>query len=378
MSAFATFQRHYVINDGAAANYGQTFQFPLRDRNWWLTHIDVMATVRLSAAVVTPTADSVLALVKNIALEVNEQEGGNRLVVNASGPALVDLGRQWYGFSDPLTHYSYRRLGASGDIIGAVYPIAFQNPLVPQPNAYALALPLMRYGSDPQLRITTADTASSMGATFTHATAGTLGVRLEAVCTYAEVIDPQGTFPHWRQEIVTTHNPHIWGGTGQRAVEDVSQGNLLLGILQQDYLNGGTRGFAVQADGTDAAMAAVLQKYQWEYRGRIVRELTPLLGQNLNFQSMSNVASASGFSPHAFTPSAGVYQPHASLYWDWLTDRTMTDAYSTRSGLDLSPLALNGGKLRLVASSIGHASNNSRLTTWKLVGDPRRFSQVTL
>lgn len=378
MSAFHTFQRPYVLDDGAAANYGKKISFNLRDRNWWLTHLDIIATVRLSAAVVTPTADSVANLVKNVSLEVNEQEMGTRLVVNAAGPALTELSRQWYGFTDSLTHYSYQRLGASGNIIGCVYSLPFQNPLVPMPNSYAMALPLMRYGSDPVLTVELAGASTDMGATFAHATAGTLGVRVEAIATYAEVIDPEGKFPHWRQELVTSHAGHIWGGTGQRAIDDLTQGNLLLGMLQQDYLSTGARGYAVQADGTDAAMAASLQSYSLEYRGRTLRQLTPLQAIALNSQSIQSMPGGSSFSPYLYNPTAGQYQPNASIYWDFLTDRTMTDAYSLRSGLDLSPLALNGGKLRLIASSIGHASNRSRITMWKLVGDPRRFATVAL
>ena len=375
---FREFQKLYTLDTGATANYGTKIEnFRLQDRNWWLTNLDIIASVKLSAAVVTPTADSVLALLKNIRLEVNEGREGNRNVVNASGPAIVDLAAQQVGFIDRFTNYSFDRLGAANDYIGCVYPIAFRNPLVPAPISYSLALPLPRYGSDPLLSVEIG-TAAECGGTFTTANAGRLGVKVQALATYAEVIDPNGSFPHWKQEISTPFNKYTWGATGQRSIEDILQGGLLLGLLQQDYLNSGARGFALQADATDAAEAVNTQTYTLEYRQRNVRQGTPMLLQSANDMSMARAASGSAFSAHAFTPSAGVYSPHASLYHDFLCDRTLTDTFSFRSGLDLSPQTLSGGKLKLIASSIGHAGNQTRLTYWRLVGDVDRFMSATV
>lgn len=350
MSLFRQYRDYEMVADGLSDNWGNSIPVPLRNRQFWLDGIIVTATIKTTAAISGATADCMRALVKRITLAVNEREDGSRNVVSIDGPAALEVAHQQTGFYD--RHTLWTSAVSDGSAAGTWvinYPIYFRNPVLPEPVSLRTALPLPRYGTDPVLTVqlgNKADVASGLTVDTTFK-----GVRVQLQMMYREVIDPDGSFPHWKTELLSIPD-YVWGATGQRATINLTQGGLLASMLQQDYRWTGSA-FVRQSCLSDV----YTDLYTVEYRNRNIIRSTPV--DLVNYADMSVVVAQ----------SIGDFN---SYWYDFMSDLTETDVYNLRSCLDLSIDALKGGQLRVIASNIGNASSKSRFTTYKFLVDPAR------
>jgi hypothetical protein len=367
MSLFKGYRQGAVIHDGMTANLGTTIDFPIRNRGWWLEGIMLTVTARLGAAVSGYKANGLLGVIKGVELQVNERDDGNRSVVSVgenAGMLLAELAAQELGFFDQRTCDDNFATGANDTVVKAVVPILFRNPLFPEPVAYRTCLPLPRYGADPVLRVTL-ETAANIATTFTTETitGGALGnnVRIDALMLYRDVVDPDGSFPHWKTEVAS--HKKVWSATGKQADEDIPAGGLFTGILTQHYLAAGTRQ-TVQA-------SAYTDEWALEVAMRNVFQGSDAQLRSLNDLSRGPMMSGAGTSLFGQLLFGG-------FFMDFISDVTMTDTFHLRSALDANLEALRGGKIRLIASNIGAANNYTHVLHRKLLLNASDVLGVTL
>lgn len=343
------------LNGTSSATMGTRAEFPIRQRGFWLDAILLNCRVVAGGTPGTKTADYLRALLKRVEVIADERSGGQRTIVSSNSAALIDYAREVYGFENPANLWTTIDT-SNGSSHNIIVPIFFRNPLIPEPNAYRTSLPLPRYGSDPILRIELA-LAADISSTFSLAS-GT-GVLVRAIFCFREVIDPDNSFPHWKTELLTRE--FTWPGTGQQAIEDLSQVGLLAHVHQQDFV-GGNKQYCLNNPYTD--------DYALEYRTRPIIRASPY-----------GLRALSGYSqqetPFVISGSTAAYSPTATMFYDLLSELSRSDVYHLGSTLDLSLNALKGGKLRLLGSNLV-ANAKSRITTYKFLVDPAKALSATL
>lgn len=344
------------LDGTASSTLGRTVEFPIRQRGFWLDGILLNCRVIAGGVPGTKTADYLRGLLSRVEVIADERTDGQRTIVSAHGAALIDFGREVFGFEQDANLWTNIDTAANSSH-NIIYPVIFRNPLLPEPNAYRTSLPLPRYGSDPILRITVAS-AAEISSTFSLA--ANTGVLVRAIFLYREVIDPDNSFPHWKTELVSKE--YTWAGTGPQAIEDLSQVGLLAYVHQQDFV-GNAKAYCLANPYTD--------EYQLEYRTRPIIRASPYGLRALSGYSQTYT----GYRMQGGTVDS--YTPTATMFYDLLSELTRSDVYHLGSTLDLSLNALKGGKLRLLGSNL-QASAKSRITTYKFLVDPAKALSRTL
>ena len=354
MSLFKPYRQNHVLADSTVANLGSTVSLRLANRGWWLEGIILTVTARLGAAVSGYKANGLLGAIKGVELTVNERDDGNRSVISLgenAGMSLAELSAQEMGFCDQRTVDDCFNLGANDTIVRASVPIMFRNPLFPEPVSYRTCLPLPRYGSDPVLNVTL-DTAANIATTFTteQIVAGTVlgAVRVDALMLYRDVVDPDGSFPHWKSEI--SNHKKIWGATGKQQDEDIPSGGLFTGLLVQNYASATAR--------TPAQVSEVYDDWVLEAAMRNI-----ITGPEAQLRVLNELSRGAMFA----AGSSGTKLFASGFFLDFISDVTMTDTFHLRSALDANLDALRGGKIRLIASNIATANTWSYVTHRKLL-----------
>jgi len=147
-----------------------TFDIP---RELPIESIYLRTSFKMSTAPSTYAADGPLGLIRKLTL--NGADGArNRNVIDASGPALVELSKHWTGYIDYKTGAlinSNRSAGTYSPTPGTgdntfVVPMHFSLPNLSDPLSSAFLLPVDRYNTNPQLSVqigASGDVASSVG-----------------------------------------------------------------------------------------------------------------------------------------------------------------------------------------------------------------------
>lgn len=366
MSLFKAYRKNYVVHDGSTANLGTSVTFNIRDRAWWLEGILLTVTARLGAAIVGYKANGLLGVVKGVRLVVNERDDGQRQVVSVgenAGMALAELAAQELGFFDQRTIDDAFALGADNTFVRACIPILFRNPLFPEPVGYRTCLPLPRYGSDPVLTVDL-ESLSNIATTFTTeqmgGAAGTERVRIDATLLYRDVVDPDGSFPHWKTEIAS--HKKTWTATGKQADEDIPSGGLFTGLLVQNYTSSSAR--------SEVQTSEVIDDWTLEVAMRNIFQAPSAQLRALNELSRSGMFAAATGTTKIFGSG--------SFHLDFISDITMTDTFHLRSAVDANIEALKGGKVRLLANNINAANTWSHVTHRKLLVEAKDVLGVTL
>lgn len=322
---------------------GSTYQLTL-SREFWLENIILKATITTSAAGGTETADGIYNLIKRVRMSVTDATG-NRKVVDCPGAALIPYWKQTVGSLDRST--STLAPGTTGaDILTtttySIYvPIPFRHPALQDPFGAATMLPLPRLAADPVLEIEIGSGAS-IGSTPPTISAG----NLTALINRRDVLTPN--FPYIPSELITYEQ--AWASSGKGYFEIPALGTVT-GILHQDYTSTTAKGSVLTTAGTD--------DWSLEYLSTIIRRHLP------EFMQVENEYSVDLYSSTWNNPS-GEY------LWDFISDYAGQDAFNLGSALDLNPLAINGGKARIIGSAItGGANIKSLFTVHKLFGDLR-------
>lgn len=343
--------------------HGTTYQLPI-SREFWLE--SAWIGVHFTAAAVaptSPTAEGFANLVKNVRMSVTDATG-NRKVVDMTGSAIQEYARQVIGGVDrnstllcyPTSAGVFATPAAQAYVLW--FPIFFRDPLLEDPMGAATMLALPRLTSDPTLEITigaAADIASNTASVIT--TPGRLVVALNR----RDVLVPN--FPTIPCELITYER--AWHSAGGKQDWEIPPIGTVTRILIQDFVggtaNGGLRKTVL---GSGSTSDEIGQDWSLEYLSTVIRRSPP------NF-IMSENDVANELYPATWN------NPLGSYLWDFLTDYPPAGAFSLGSCLDLNPLSLNGGKARIIGSSLVTTANSiTRFTVHKMYGDLRAVKFV--
>jgi hypothetical protein len=326
--------------------HGTTYQLTL-SREFWLECIWLAISFTSTGAATTPTADALLNLIKRVRLSATDATG-NRKIVDSTGSALVEYWRNTNGSLGRQTASLIAANPASGSFTLMV-PIPFRHPQLQDPWGAATMLPLPRLSSDPVLEVEVG-AATDIAATIGNicSTKGSLVAIIERRDVLAK------DFPYIPSELITYDRQ--WSSSGGKQDWEIPALGTLTGLLIQDYAGGTARSTVL---GVGATADEIGQDWSVEFLSSVIRRAPA------RFLLEQNDASADLY------PGTWI-NPTGSYYMDFLTDYSGNDAFNLGSCLDLNPLALNGGKARVIASSvITTAGSFSRFTAHKLFGDLR-------
>lgn len=327
-----------MIDTGAAANFGTTYNVEI-ERKFWLEAVIVVATLTTSAASTTPTSYGPLNAISRVELTVQEGNEGQRSPVNASGPALVEFSRANWGFDSRLNVAALRNGMSGAATYKMVYPVFFRHPLIADPHGSKLCLPLPRYGANPTLKITTG-LAADIAATLNN----TNGLRLEVILVYRDISDPN--FPHWRSELVTDNVTWL-GGTDVQYL--FPAGGFLTQALHQGFSDSTYRTSAAALSATTDAWKVMWKDRTW-MNG--TEEQLRALGDFSQVNFGAGVTGAKDFDN--------------SVMLDFIGDTGLFDVFSLASAVDVTPESLMGNYLKLIAGSVT-GTKYGRITRHKLL-----------
>lgn len=318
-------------------------------REFWLESLIVRISVTTSAAGGTETADGIWNLLKRARMSVTDATG-NRKVIDVTGAALMSYWRNVVGSLDRAS--AAMAPGTTGADVATTttyvlyYPIPLRHPQLQDPFGAATMLPLPRLSVDPVLELDLC-AGADIGSTPVTISAG----RIDVLLNRRDVLVPN--FPYIPGELITYEKQ--WAASGKGDWEIPALGTVT-GILHQNYTSATAKGSVLTTAATD--------DWSLEYLSSIIRRHLP------DFASVENEYTMDLYP-------ATWNNPSGELYWDFLTDFAGMDAFNLGSALDLNPLALNGGKARIIGSGItGGANIKSMFTVHKLFGDLKSLKFV--
>lgn len=327
-----------VLNSAQALSTEGVYEI---ERKFWLEAILISVSVTTSGAATTPTTHALHNLVQKVVLDVNEGAEGTRAVVNAAGVSLVEWARQCYGFDSRVNVAGYQNAMGSASTYTVHIPVFLRHPLVSDPHGTKLCLPLQRYGSNPQLKITlgaVADSAATLP--------GVTTANIEATFIYRDVTDP--AFPHWRSELVTDNLTWLAGTDVQYPFP---AGGFLTGFLHQGFTDSTYRTGG-------AVLAATTDRWKVQWKDRTWADTTEAMHRAIH--DFGNVTFGST------TYTSGPKDFGNSFYVDFMADMGLFDVYSLASVADVTPESLQGNYLKLIAGTVS-ATRYGRLTRHKLL-----------
>jgi hypothetical protein len=317
------------------------------ERKFWLEAIILTVSVTSTAAATTPTTHALHNLVQKVALEVNEGAEGTRAVVNAAGISLVEWARQCYGFDSRVNVAGYQNAMSSAGTYTIVIPIFLRHPLVSDPHGTKLCLPLQRYGSNPQLKITlgaVSDVANTLP--------GVTTASIEATFISRDVTD--ANFPHWRSELVTDN---LTWNAGTDVQYQFPAGGFLTGFLHQGFTDSTYRTGGAVLNSTSERWKVMWKDRTWADATEATHRAIHDFG-NVTFGSSVYTSGPKDFAN--------------SFYSDFMADMGLFDVFSLASVADVTPETLRGNYLKLIAGLVG-STKYGRLTRHKLLVSPEEL-----
>lgn len=339
-----------------AASWAHSTKYTLTlSREFWLESLMIGINFTTGAVTyTTPTADNMAALLKSVRLSVTDASG-NRKVIDLTGSAILEYWRNVVGSLDRNTAALVGgTTPGNTTMYTLLFPIPLRHPQLQDPWGAATMLPLPRLNNDPILEIEIG-AATDVAATTTNvfSTKGPLFVVLNR-----RDVNVSG-FPYIPGELITY--PNAWNSAGGKQYWEVPAIGSVTGILIQDY-KGGTARTCILGSGTTSD--EVGQDWSVEYLSTVIRRVPPYVIQAENDHTID-------LYPATWANQSGSY------FFDFITDFPGADAFNFGSVLDLNPLQLNGGKCRLIGSSlVTSASSSSNFTVHKLFGDLRQIKFV--
>lgn len=331
-----------VISTTAAL--GTSLQLALT-REFWLESIILKFSFTSGTTLGAVTANSLLAILKRVRMSITDATG-NRKILDCPGFALLEYWRQLLGNLDRTTNARMPSITAGIAVADSTaytlyFPIPFRLPQLQDPFGAATMLPLPRLNVDPVLEIDIG-AAADISATFNL----TGNITVSAMINKRDVVT-KDQFPYIPGELITYTKQ--WASSGKADWEIPAQGTVT-GILISDLAQANTRSTVLASNSEDWSV---------EYLSSIIRR------QNPDFIQVENDYTVT-------TWPATWNNPAGSFYLDFITDYAGADAFNMGSALDLNPLILNGGKARVIGSSItGGNVATTYFTVQKLFGDLR-------
>lgn len=355
-------RKDIILPQSAPSGTGaQTLRFLIKQERRRLEAFTVRLGLTTNAAAMTGAAWAGYAgAVKEIRLVVNDGPagGGQRNVVQISGPACLSYVRQLGLNIDRKTQIGYASAGFTGlsTSIELNFYVPIRHPSFQEPLGNVLAFPLSSTYSanDVYVEVDLYD-ISAGGAVFT-----TNGPSYTANATLLQthLVEIPDSFPYIRSEW-RTDTGFSTNATANVPYEFTS-GGFLTGFLMQGFSavigNAVTRSTLLSSGG----------QYRIEYGREVLMKSDESFMQSLNdlssIQVYPNDAASIG--------TGGVLQNRnfaGESFFDFLTDLPGVDAFSLASCPDLNTDALGGDKFRLVFNDLASSSRAVHFTYHKLL-----------
>jgi hypothetical protein len=129
---------------------GGSVQFQIT-RDFFLDSLMIEISGTVTGAAATASADGILALVKNIQLQIADGSS-NRTQTNVSGVSAIQKGFLLTGSIDQATLNAFL-IGAGTGTFLIRYPLFFKHPKISDPIGSAFLLPLPRFNANPILTV---------------------------------------------------------------------------------------------------------------------------------------------------------------------------------------------------------------------------------
>jgi len=355
-------RKDIILPQSAPSSTGaQTLRFLVKQERRRLEAFTFRLGLTTNATAMTGAAWAGYAgAVKEIRLVVNDGPagGGQRNVVQISGPACLSYVRQLGLNIDRKTQIGYASAGFTGvsTAIELNFYVPIRHPSFQEPLGNVLAFPLSSTYSanDVYVEVDLYD-ISAGGSVFT-----TNGPSYTANTTLLQthLVEIPDSFPYLRSEW-RTDTGFSTNATANVPYEFTS-GGFLTGFLLQGF--SAVIGNAV----TRSTLLSTAGQYRIEY-GREV-----LMKSDESFMQALNDLSAIQVYPNDATSigTGGVLQNRnfaGESFFDFLTDLPGVDAFSLASCPDLNTDALGGDKFRLVFNDLASSSKGVHLTYHKLL-----------
>lgn len=315
---------------------GQTVRFELT-REFHIEAIYLVVNATVSAVMATDNADSIQNLVNRVQVQVSDG-ARTRNVIDASGPALLELAVQWQGGLDRNTasHIGTDATGAKT----MIYPIWFAHPQLADPIGSTLLLPAPRFNSNPVINVT----FSTQAQMDTNATATFAVSALTAYCIIVRRQVNRPNFPTFDTELAELDVSY--STTGNAQLYELQIPGSYTGILFRDYTSATARGSIQVSAGENRLqlLGTVLRRFRME---------------DLQYENDTSV----NIYPATFNNFSGSY------YLDFLTDKVGEVAGDLGSVLDANILQASGSRVQLLQDITGGTNVKRKYVTHRVFGN---------
>lgn len=316
---------------------GSVIRFELT-REFHIEALYLVVNMTQSAAMATDVADYPQAIVNRVQVQISDGNQ-NRNVVDASGPALLELANQWIGGLDRDTA-SWVNTADASNAKKLVYPIFFTHPQLSDPIGSVMLLPAPRLNTNPVVTVTFASQAQmDSNATPTFA--------VSALSAYLIIIRRQVNrpkFPIFNTEIAELEA--AYATTGNAQLYELQIPGSYTGIMLRDY--------------TSLAVRASIQTANGENRLQI-------LGTVLRRFRVEDLQTENDYSvrlyPATYINFAGTY------YLDFLSDKNGEVAGDLGSVLDANILQASGSRIQMLQDITGGANVKRKFVTHRIFGN---------
>ena len=325
---------------------GQNVRFELT-REFHIDTIIVRAKPNQTGLMATDGPDQIQNIVQKISLSVNNS-ASTRNVVDASGPALLELCHQQVGRLDRETETHVNTDTVAAKVLN--YPIFFAHPQIQDPIASSFMLPAPSYSSNPILTVQVA-TQAQMDMNNAAPTFAVTTFTMDCIVIRRFVNIPN--FPIFETELaeITTAYPNA--GSNQRYEMQIP--GSYTGFLLRDYLSIGVPG----NPGTAASRGDISTggfdgsgEHRLQLLGVVFRRFKNAHVQVLNDYSKTSATNFTG-----------------SFYLDFITDKVGEVGSDLGSVLDANVTAGSGARVELMQDIAGGVGVTRKYVTHRVFGD---------
>jgi hypothetical protein len=328
-------QDYSPIQSGLAL--GSTIRFEVT-REFHIEALFLRIIATPSAAMATANADALQAIVNRIQVQVSDGSQ-NRNVVDASGPAILELASQWQGGLDRDTAANVGT-NPSATARTLIYPIWFAHPQLSDPIGSVLLLPAPRFNSNPVVTVTFATQAQmDTNATPTFAVSA---LTAQLIIVRRQVNRPK--FPIFNSEI--SEIAVSYASTGNAQLYELQIPGSYTGILLRDFASLTSRASIQTAGGEN----------RLQLLGTVIRRFQ---AQDLQFENDYSVK----LYPATWNNFAGAF------YMDFLSDKVGEVAADLGSVLDANILQASGSRLQLLQDITGGTNVQRKYVTHRIFGN---------
>lgn len=306
-------------------------------REFMIESILIKLSFTQTAVMATANPDKLQNVLKRVTLNVADG-ARTRTPVDMSGPALLELARQWMGQMDRSTAAAVNTNTNAAYVL--YYPIFFSHPQLLDPIGSSLLLPVTRFNSNPVLTMYFA-TQADMDTNGTPTFAIAAGITVEVIVNRRQVnIKDWPTF-----DTELTEYSVNYASTGNAQRYELQTPGSYSGILMRGYTSTTARGDISSANG------------EWK---------VDLLGTNIRRFKLPQLEAENDMSTGVNT---GSQLFTGSYYLDFLSDKTGEGVNDLGSVLDTNVLVASGARAGITGDITGGAGVQMKYCTHRIFGD---------